>query len=304
MVLPTPFERLLQECMQLSQHDPQGAFARLDELYGKSLSEPELLQLSTFSVHLGAGGLGRFAETAALQRRMLGHPAVQAGSTTARSLWRALAVVCTLDDKHEQATDAASRGVTSRSEECKLLIGCAQMLMVRGRVGDAVMRLRQTTLLCRDLEPNDEVLVQVATVTGHLLRQTEPQARLAHELLLAAASAHSAALIRHPDWHFHHRAWFQHGHAYLLATKPSQALSCVQAMMELEDLHDAGPFERFHTASLACRAQAIRGQLKIAGGALEACQDFAKRIQEPEQAAVAAQALRDLEAFVDGARQA
>jgi hypothetical protein len=174
------------------------------------------------------------------------------------------------------------------------------MLMIRGRVGDAVMRLRQTTLLCRDLEGHDEVLVQVANVTGHILRQTEPQARLVHELLLAAASAHSAALIRHPDWRFHHRAWFQHGHAYLLAAKPSQALSCVQAMMELEDLHDAGPFERFHTASLACRAQAIRGQFKIAGGALEACQDFVKRIEEGEQASSAQKALHELETFVTG----
>jgi hypothetical protein len=303
MVLPSPFERLLQECIQLAQQDPQGAFARLDELYGKSLTEQELLQLSSFAVQLGAGSLGRLAETVAFQRRMLSHPVLQEGSVVSRSLWRALAVAHTLCDQVDEAREAASHGVTTPSEECRLAIGCAQMLMTRGRVSDAVLRLRQITLLCRDLDPQDEVLAQVANTTAHLLRQTEPQAYLAHELLLATASAHSAALNRHPDWHLHHKAWFQHGHAYLLAGKPSQALSCVQAMMELEDLHDAGAYERFHTASLACRAQAVRGQFKIAGGALEACQDFAKRVTNPEQAAAAQKVLRDLEAFVASARQ-
>jgi hypothetical protein len=302
MVLPTPFERLLRECAQLAQNDPQGAFARLDELYGKSLSEQELMQLSTFSVQLGAGSLGRMAETIAFLRRLLAHPALQEGSQVARSLWRALAVVHTLADQPAEAREAASHGVTNPSEECRLAIGSAQMLMTRGRVGDAVVRLRQVTLLCRDLDPQDEVLAQVAGTTAHLMRQTEPQARLAQELLLATASAHSAALNRHPDWHVHHRTWFQHGLVYLLAAKPTQALSCVQAMMELEDLHDAGAFERFHTASLACRAQAIRGQFKIAGGALEACQDFVRRVADPEQAASAQQSLRELEAFVDAAR--
>jgi hypothetical protein len=303
MVLPTPFERLLQECVQLAQQDPQGAFARLDELYGKTLTEQELLHLSSFAVQLGAGSLGRLPETVVFLRRMLSHPVLQEGSVVGRSLWRALAIVHILADQTNEAREAASRGVTTPAEDCRLAIGSAQMLMTRGRVSDAVLRLRQVSLLCRDLDPQDDVLAQVANTTALILRQTEPQALLAHELMLATASAHSAALIRHPDWHLHHRAWFQHGHAYLLSAKPSQALSCVQAMMELEDLHDAGAYERFHTASLACRAQAVRGQFKIAGGALEACQDFVKRVTNPEQAVAAQKALRDLEAFVDSARQ-
>jgi hypothetical protein len=302
MVLPTPFERLLQETAQLANQDPQGAFTRLDELYGKSLTEQDVLQLSAFAVHLGAGGLARFDETAALQRKLLGHPAVAAGSPAARSLWRALAVVLTLAGRREGVDEAVSRGVTNRAEECRLAIMTAQLLTVRGRANDAIGHLRQASLLCRDLDAKDEVLAQVATVSAQLLRMAEPQLRLGQELVLAAAAAHSAALSRHADWRHNHRAWFQHGHAYLLAAKPTQALRCVQAMMELEDVHDAGPFERFHTANLAARAQAIRGQLKIASGALEACQDFARRIDQPEQAKTVQDELKELEIFVSAMR--
>jgi hypothetical protein len=74
-------------------------------------------------------------------------------------------------------------------------------------------------------------------------------------------------------------------------------------MMELEDRHEAGPAERFATANLACRSQVIRGQLKIANGALEACQDFAKRIEHPEQAQHIQASLKELEEFVANARE-
>jgi len=72
--------------------------------------------------------------------------------------------------------------------------------------------------------------------------------------------------------------------------------------MDLEDSHEAGAMERFATANLACRAQAIRGQFKIAAGALEACQDFAKRVEHPEQSKQVAASLKELEAFVANAR--
>ena len=304
MVQPTPFQRLLQDSVQLANRDPNGAFARLDDLYGKSLTAEDVLALGSFSVHLGATGLGRWAETAAFQARLLSHPALVTDSPIARSLWRGMAVVQRCAGRHAEADEAEKNGVTTDSDRCRLAVMTAQTLAVRGRANESVGHLRKAALLTRDLDPKDEVVVQVATVAGNLLRLAEPQVKLAQELMLAAAAASSAALTHAGDWRVAHKAWFQHGQAYLLAAKPTHALRCVQAMMELEDRHDAGAMERFATASLACRAQAIRGQFKIANGALEACQDFAKRIDQPEQQVKQVQAaLQDLEAFVAAARE-
>lgn len=50
------------------------------------------------------------------------------------------------------------------------------------------------------------------------------------------------------------------------------------------------------------RSASIRGQFKIASGALEACQDFPKRIDQPDHAKQVQAALKDLEAFVANAR--
>lgn len=302
MVQPTPFQRLLQESVVLANRDPNAAFAKLDELFGKSLTEEDVLSLGSFSVHLGATGLGRFGDTANFQARLLSHPALVPDSPVARSLWRGMAVVQRCAGKHAEADEAEQKGVTNDSDRCRLAVMTAQTLAVRGRANESVTHLRKAALLARDLDPKDEVVVQVATVAGNLLRLAEPQVKLAQELLLAAAAASSAALTHAGDWRVAHKAWFQHGQAYLLAAKPTQALRCVQAMMDLEDRHQAGPFERFATANLACRAQAIRGQFKIAGGALEACQDFAKRIEQPEQAKQVQTALTELEAFVANTR--
>ena len=301
MVLPTPFERQLQDTVQLANRDPQSAFARLDELYGKSMTEQDVHALAAFSVHLGATGLGRFPETVAFQRRLLAHPALTKDGAVARSLWRGLAVTLHGAGLSAEAEAAAKNGVTNPSEACRLSSMIAQTLAVRGRANDAVTHLRQASLLCRDLDPKDEVIQQIATVASNLLRLAEPQLRMSQELMLAAAAAIDAAASHQTDWRTNHRAWFQHGQAYLLAAKPTQALRCVQLMMELEDRNEAGPLERFYTASLACRAQTIRGQTKIARGALEACQDFAKRIETPEVAKSVQGALTDLESFVTSA---
>lgn len=303
MVLPTPFERQLQETVQLANRDAQSAFARLDELYGKSMTEQDVHALAAFSVHLGATGLGRFPETVQFQRRLLAHPALSPDGNIARSLWRGLAVALHGAGQTAEAEAAAKKGVTNPSEACRLAAMVAQTLAVRGRANDAIAHLRQASLLCRDLDAKDEVVNQIAAVASNLLRIAEPQVRLSQELMLAAAAAIDAAASHHTDWRTNHRAWFQHGQAYLLAAKPTQALRCVQLMMELEDRNEAGPMERFYTASLACRAQAIRGQVKIARGALEACQDFAKRIEIPEQATAIQGALTDLETFVTHAAE-
>jgi hypothetical protein len=65
MVQPSPFQRLLQESVVLANRD--AVFPKLDELFGKSLTEEDILSLGSFSVYLGATGLGRFADTANFQ---------------------------------------------------------------------------------------------------------------------------------------------------------------------------------------------------------------------------------------------
>lgn len=304
MVMPTPFERLLQETVQLANRDAASAYTRLDELFGKSLTEQDVLQLGAFSVHLGASALGRFDETAAFQQRLLAHPGLKADSPVARSLWRGLSVVLSCAGKPDEAEAAAKRGVTGPSDTCRLAVMTAQTLAVRARVAEALPHLRKAAELCRGLDAKDEVVAQVAAVSGNLLRLAEPQARLAHELLLAAVEANAAALFHTQDWRIRHAMRFQHGQALLLAGRPTQALSLVQDMMEQEDLHDAGPGERFWTVSLACRAQAMRGQPKVAAGALEACQDFARRIENADAAKNAQEALADLEQYVAAAGRA
>jgi len=51
--------------------------------------------------------------------------------------------------------------------------------------------------------------------------------------------------------------------------------------MALEKRSPADDEARFHTASLACRAQMVRGQFKIAGGALGACRKLLDAMDEP-----------------------
>jgi predicted Zn-dependent protease len=223
MVLPTPFERLLQETVQLANRDPNAAFTKLDELYGKSQTEQDILQLGSIAVHLGATSLGRWAETSAFQQRLLQHPALIADSTVARSLWRGLAVVERGAGRSDEAEKAIQKGVHGPADECRLAIMSAQTLAVRGRAQEAISYLRQTAALCHELPEKDEVIAQIATVAGNLLRVSEPQVRLAQELLIAAATASSAAIQRAGDWRAAHRALFQEGLSYCLAAKPTHA---------------------------------------------------------------------------------
>ena len=177
MVMPTPFERLLQETVQLANRDAASAYTRLDELFGKSLTEQDVLQLGAFSVHLGASALGRFDECAAFQRRLLTHPGLKADSPVARSLWRGLSVVLSCAGKPADAEEAAKRGVTGPSDTCRLAVMTAQTLAMRGRVAEALPHLRKAAELCRGLDAKDEVVAQVAAVSGNLLRLAEPQAQ-------------------------------------------------------------------------------------------------------------------------------
>jgi hypothetical protein len=300
--MPTPFERLLNEVAQEASKDPVNAFGRLEELYGKSLSENDVVQLAALSVNLGGASLGRWNETAEFQRRLLTHTAVNANGGIYRSLWRGLAVVLHCAGDKSEAEKAVAIGVTNNSERCRLAIMTAQTLCSRGRTAEALPFLAQAGELCKDLKQDDEVITQTAQISSRIARLAETQILQSTDVLLAASRTAAASWSRHPDWHAHHKSNYNLGRTYLLAANPALALTVVQKMMAIEDLNDAGPVERFYTANLACRAQVIRGQFKVAAGALEACHDFSSRVAEP-QAKVVRASLEELERYYASIQQ-
>ncbi len=296
MVQPTPFQRMLQDVSKEARSAPEQAFAKLDELYGKTMVDTDVLALGAFATNLGGAALGRFDETAELIRRCLGHQAVPPESSVRRSLNRALAVLMVCADRMEDAEKARRLGVTTPSEECRFAGACAQTLLARNRGSDAMTYFKQATRLCRELPVTDEVVAQTAAIAANLLRVAEPQCLLAHDLLTAAAEANLASAGRSEDWKIRHRTLFHHGKSWLLAGNPMRALASVQKMMELEATNEAGAVECFYSANLACRAQATRGQFKVAASAMAACVKLARDAEQAGEPM--GPALEDLERFV------
>jgi hypothetical protein len=302
MVQPSPFQRLLQEVSKTARSSPAEAFVQLDELYGKTTTDADVLHLGAFATNLGGAALGRWDETIVLVQRCLDHSAVAPDSAVARSLHRALAVLFTCSDRPADAAKEIRAGITTPSEECRFSGAAAQTLLARNRAQEALVHLAQAARLCRDLPPTDEVVATTAGIAANLLRVAEPQCLLAHELLLAATEASMASSGRSEDWKIRHKTMFHHGKAWLLAGNPMRALVLVQQMMETEETNDAGPVERFYSANLACRAQAMRGQFKVAAGALGACRDFTKEAEQLGEPL--GPALEDLQKYVDGMKTA
>ncbi len=298
MVQPTPFDRLLHEVMNQANDAPATAFARLEELFGKSLTENDVLALSSLAANLGGAGLGEWERTTALLDRLLTHAALGGDSPTRRSVWRAKAVMLIGAGKPEEAELAGAAGISSNSEACRFAGTVAQVLCARNRIAEALPHLKRAAALCRELPITDEVQQQTALIATNLMRAAEPQMQLFAELALTASDTALASVGRADDWRMRHRARFHRGKMLLLAGRPTQALALVGELMALEDAHDAGPVERFFTANLACRAQAMRGQFKVAAGALEACQDFSRRVATEDDRTMVTQALIDLERTV------
>lgn len=296
MVQPTPFQRLLQEVGKDARTDPVAAFARLEEIWGKTTTDQELVQYGAFATNLGVAALGRMPDTERLLRRCLEHPAVAADGPSRRSLRRALGVTLLCMDRREESDRERRAGIASPADECRFASAAAQLLLARNRAGDAVTYLARAAALCAEVPPTEDVLSQVAGIASNVLRLAEPQCLLSHELLTTAAEAAAAATARADDWRVRHRALFHRGKAWLVAGNPTRALASVQEMMRLEGANEAGPVERFYSANLACRAQAVRGQPKVAAAAMGACQRFATQAEaagEPMGPAV-----EDLERFV------
>lgn len=289
--------RLLKETAELAANDASAAFARLDDLYGKSSTPGEVLHLGTFAAHLGGSSLGQWNDTATYLTKLTEHPALALDPSVAGSVWRAIAVMRRCAGQHAEAEIAAQKGCKNPGDACRLSIMTGNTLASRNRNSEAVSYLRTAAAQARELDINDDTIAMTATVSGNLMKVAEQQARIAHELLLAVIDVHQASWERHADWQARHRACFQTGQALLLAAQPTSALAAVQIMMTIEDAHPAGPMERFFTATLACRAQIARGQERVARSALEACQDFFTRIESPEQQAAVKPLLSDLEAL-------
>ena len=276
MVMPTPFERMLQRAQELAQRDPQAAFAHMDELYGKSLTDLDVRHLGALAAHIGGAVLGAWDEAIAFVERCLGHPALESGEESERSLRRALCVLHTCAGHGDEATDAFAAGIRNTEDHARVAIMCAQTLVANKQFQQAREHLQTAAELCATIHPEQDVIDQVATVAANIARHAEALLLVGRGLLEDASTTAYAACTRMPDWRLRHKALYQQARTLLLNGKTVQALSLVQRLMALEDEQQAGASERFYTANLACRAQLQRGQLKIAAKAYAACQSLAQ----------------------------
>jgi len=275
----TPFERTLAQLAEQARRDPVGAYGRIEDAFNKSLTEADVQQLVTFATSLG-GSLARFAETVEFLDRMAGHSALGDRSPVVPSIRRAQAVMHRCAGDQEAAEKAVGEGVTSPSDACRLEIMTAQTLASCGRPSQALAYLDQARARLGEVGDDEELLGQVSLIGLNLLRLAEQQTLAARAMLLGASETALAAGRRAGAWQARHQARYQRARALVLAGRPKQALDQVQEMLALEAENDAGPVERFFSAAVACQAQVLRGQLRIAAGARDACRDFAAEIEE------------------------
>ena len=300
--MPSPFERLMQQVSELANKDPNAAFDRLEELYGKSQTDMDVRHLGALAAHIGGAGLGRWHDCADFLKRCLEHPCLEVDGDTQRSLWRALCVIYRCSDQKELATDAFAAGVRNKIDHCRIAIMCAQTMIARNMHSKALPHLQEAGNLVTEVDAGDEVVQQVAAIATNITRHAEATLTRTKKLLLTSSSAARAAWLRMPGWQDHHRATYQEARAQVLAGNPSQALNLVQELMALEEANEAGPLERFYTASIACRAQMVRGQFKIAKAAMKACQQLVTQISDNDKAIEIGQALNQLSEELEAAQ--
>ncbi|MDA3960217.1 MAG: hypothetical protein PF961_05470 [Planctomycetota bacterium] len=302
MVMPSPFERMLQQASEQAQQDPAAAFSACEQLFNKSLTDLDVRHLSAFAAHLGGSALGRFDDTVAFLQRCLEHPALEADGDTEASIWRAIAVVATAAGKQELAEQAIGNGVRNATERARVAILSAQALVARRRLADCVPHLLEARALLDDVPDDNELRQQTATIAMAIGQLAEKQLSQASDALQAATATTRAAMAG-GDWDSLHKCLFHEARALILAGRPAQALNVVQTMMALERKHKAGPEAQFHTAALAAKAQIVRGQFKIATGALKAAKGLAGKI-EGEGRDSAEAFLADISAELEAAQAA
>ncbi|MHC5068172.1 MAG: hypothetical protein ACYTF0_06250 [Planctomycetota bacterium] len=283
MVQATPFQRLLAQAQQLAASDPAAAFAQRDDLYGKSLSDTDVRDLAAFVAHVGGSGLGQHGESISFCERCLEHPALDQDGASARSIHRAIAVLATTAGDDQRATAAIEAGVRTDIERARVAMLCAQALVARNQGRRALDHLSECQRLMPFVPETDELRSQAAQISIAISQAAERRLKADRRLLLAASDLLGSSLkgVAAP-WQEQHMALFQRAKAHILAGEPAQGLALIQRMLALEEANKAGPELRVHSATLACRAQIVRGQLKIAAGALAAARQFASNTGEQQ----------------------
>ena len=284
MVMPSPFDRLLQKLTEQTQSDPNGAFAEISTLFDKSASEDEVVKSCAFASNFGGAALGRLEETVEFLKKLLEHPAINfAESEGRRSVHRALAVmyICMGDEEH--AKQHQEHGITNASEQCRFATMAANTLVARTQLPKSIPFLKMAAAASQEISPNDEVLGQVASVGLNISRLAEKQLTMAKDLLLHSTNACKEAWLRDDDWQVQHKALYLYAKALIKSGLPTKGLDVVQRMMKLERKNKAGPLEQFFSASVACRGQCMRGQVKIASQALGACEQLIDKIDDEHQ---------------------
>lgn len=274
------YARLLEQASAMAERDPLGAWERRDQLYQFQLADDEALHLTSFALEVGGARLGRFADCADLLRRILLLPGIDPQGETARSTWRALAVVLELAGDGKGAEEARTHGVVRQADACRLAGMTAHLCLARGRIEEAVQALTRAAELCLGLPPGDPVLKQTADIARAAACRAKRTLREARRLLLAGAAGLDAAGEAAQEWRLRQLAAAHRGRAALADGDADRAAAALRTMMDLDDAHQAGPEERFLTAALAYRHHRARGQATQARQALEACRDFASRAAE------------------------
>jgi hypothetical protein len=271
----TSFPERLQAIVRQAEQEPASAWQAAQALVPEVGTALDAVHLGAVAAQLAGAALGHFRDGARFVTTLRQLSVVTAAPDALRSLWRAEAVLrhCAGDDERE----ALSHGISGPADRCRYVGLLAQTLAARGRLAEALAPAQETAALADSLPLTDPVVAQTALVAQNLARMASEHARHAHDLALAAASASAASDGRAGEWQRQHLALFTRMRTLLLAGRPGEALRGMHQLMDLEDRHQAGPFERFHTAALACRAYHARGDQPQAARTLEACRDFARR---------------------------
>jgi tetratricopeptide (TPR) repeat protein len=293
--MQTPFDRLLAEVSQQAQKEPLSAFGRLQECYNKSLTDMDVRHLGAFTANLGGSGLGRFDDAITFIETLLDHPALEQGGDTEHSLWRAIACLQRCAKREVPAAEAMAKGARNANERARVEALSAQMLAARGRAPEAIPMLEAALALIPDCD-NEDNKVQIAQIVYGISAIAEQNLNVFQKLLSAASSVGYATQEDSEKWRNRHKSAYHRGNAHVMCGEPREALNQVQAMMKLEEEHapDVVALERFFTAILACRAQILRGQFRVATGAYEAATDFARRVEDNQEKKLCDKALNEL----------
>ncbi len=273
----TTFANRLQIITQQSERDPQGAWRDVLLLPDHAQTSTDVLQLGALVTQLGAV-LKRFNEAIAAVVSLRTHAQAAEVPEVCRSLWRAEGVLRFCAGSSD--SEARANGIASESDACRYAGALARTLASAGRPEAALPFLREAATRCAAVPADDPVLAQTAAIAAGFSSLAQRQLDQARELLVASATAIMASEGRHPEWQRRHLALFNEVRSLLLSGKPAAALRAIPLLMDLEDEHQAGAFQRFHTAALACRAYLARGDEAQAARTLEACRDFARRATE------------------------